>query len=394
MVALLVLPCAIGSYAAYVAIIAIGLALVVGFDWPSLLAASRQTWVGMLACAFALLAVAFVVGAQTQTDALYALDFIPLLLAAPAVAMLQRMRLSNGTVYLARLSLLGSLAAVLAGLNDVLIHDLARARGLENSPIHYAAYALILGFFALTGITTDRSRWRWLYVLGPVLGLLAVMLSGTRAALLVGAVLAIVFGLVFWRRWIGRWRVAVVALIVGLVVVAAALVLANITGFVRPFEAVSVMIDLLSGKPVTDYSTALRLDFYSSGYRAFLDAPWFGHGWHNQIKSAAPYFSATTQAAYLKEGWGFIHNEPLGFAISGGIVGFVAYWLLMLAPVTAYFSTPARYRTTGQLSLALTLVFGFLLAGMTDVLFMWELPKTMFVVIAAAIAVLPRAREA
>jgi O-antigen ligase len=394
--ALLVLPCVLGSYAAYIALLATLLALVVGFDRATLLAATQAGWVRMMAAAFALLAVAFVVGAKTQQDALYSLDFLPLLLAAPAVMMLGAIRVANGAQYLARLALAGSAAAVLAGSYDLLVLGLDRAKGLENSPIHFADYAMMLGFMALVGVIVDRSRWRWMYVLGPVFGLVAVLQSGTRGALLVGGVLAVIFVLTLWRRWIRRWRAALAALAVGVALVAAAAFAAEAMCFARPFGALSVVGDLIAGRPVTDYSTALRLDFYSSGLRAIADAPWFGHGWHNQIKSALPYFSEATLAAYANEGWGFIHNEPLGFAISGGLVGFVAYWLFTLAPIAAHVTAPKGKGSDIRLSLILTLVGGFFLGGMTDVLMMWELPKMMFVILTAAIVVLagPRQQEA
>ena len=149
---------------------------------------------------------------------------------------------------------------------------------------------------------------------------------------------------------------------------------------------------MILGEKVTETSSSYRTQMYAGGLRAFWDAPLLGHGWKNQVTSALPYMSEEARAGYAVEGWSYIHNEPLGFALSAGVLGIVAYVCIMVAPLMAW-----RLRRfdagTIRLYLALVLVVGFFVAGMTDVLFMTELPKTILAFGTGAIAVLGSSRK-
>lgn len=383
--ALFVLAAAVGNYGAYVAMFAVLAFLLFSFDRVGLGWALRQAWVRMILSSFLLLAVAFAFSARNLEEYSFILDFIPLLLVVPAAALMRRFQPDDGVLYLARLALAGSVAAMVVGIIEAVIFGNGRASGLENSPIHFADLAMLAGFMALAGLFRQKGPSRLIYLLGPICGLVASLLAGTRAAILVGFVLALVFVLMFWRQWAASlWqKLAVFALVVAGVIAVG--VVGYLLGFTRFLEAFQIARDFVQGGQVTDSSSLYRLEMYRSGVFAFMDAPLFGHGWHNQIAAALPYMSEIAREGYALDNWGYLHNEPLGFAVSAGFLGIVSYCLLTFAPLAGLWG---KGPSIGQLYLAIALVVGFFVSGATDVLLMSELPKTFFVFIGAAIIIL------
>jgi O-antigen ligase len=386
-----VLAMPLGNLAPYIALVALVVGLLCGVNRHAAASFARAPFVVLPASAFIFLAIAFVVGAPTAADRLFVLDFVVLLLPLPLALVLSRLRPAiGGAQTLASLALAGAAASVLVGLFDIFVLGKPRANGFENSPIHFANLAVLFGFMALAGLLAPERRV--VFLAGPLLGLVAALLAGTRGALLVAAALAALFALFFLARWPGSVRHKLAGLAAAALLAVAALGLGHLAGFTRPYETVVVFAEMATGRAVSDPSAAHRFEFYAAGLRAFVEAPLFGHGWHNQIARSLPYMSPAAQQAFTLENWGYIHNEPLGFAISGGVVGLLAYCLWMAAPLLGHVRLPSDTQSTARLYLVLCLVVGFFVAGMTDVLFMAELPKTVFVVVMCAILVLCRDR--
>ena len=263
-----------------------------------------------------------------------------------------------------------------------------RSSGIENSPIHFADLAMVMGFMAMAGIFRESGIKKIPYLFGPVLGLVATLLADTRSAVLVGAALGIVFIVMFWRSWSASLATKMGALALAIGIAVAMLVVGSLLGFGRFFTVFEIVKQIVSGAALTDASTAYRLEMYRGGLLAFRDAPMFGHGWHNQVASAIAYMDEQAKQGFLIEDWAYLHNEPLGFAVSAGVLGIASYCLLMLSSLVGIGAIPKEQRLEGQLYLGLVLVVGLFVSGMTDVLFMSELPKTFFVFMSAAIVVL------
>ena len=278
-----------------------------------------------------LFGISMIANATTFRERFEFVDFFPLVLVIPAAALFLRARIWQGPLILSTLALFGTVAAVTVCIVRGLIGGFGRTGAWELSPIYFADMAMIAGFMALAGQMSSTARWRWLYWLGPVLGLVASILAGTRGALLVGASLIPVALFYLWR---GRRPgcaalLAVVACVVLLVAITA---LAAVVGLGRTFQATSVLQELLTGKRVSDLSVFFRLDMYQAAFRAIPSEPFFGYGWSHQFEHILPFMSPAGQDEYQREHWGYVHNEILSLVIGMGVLGVVGAVLLFAAP--------------------------------------------------------------
>src|SRR5690606_31986361 len=133
-----------------------------------------------------------------------------------------------------------------------------------------------LGFLSLGGTLVEKAARKWMYLLGPVLAVIATIAAETRAALIVALGLALVYGVVALRgSAVPRLvKIALPLVLCGLVVLGFAV--AYSFGFTRPMEAFQPVVALLRGEIPSDTSALYRVEMYRAGIRAFFDAPLFG----------------------------------------------------------------------------------------------------------------------
>lgn len=386
-VTITVLWAPLGNTGAYIAIILAGIAAVLGWRNDVLALVLRQQWVWLFLLAFVSMAAATLLNGDPN-DTIYIGDFLFMPFGIVFAVAFFSLRGRIGDQGLSWLYLLGAAAAVAVGVSDVYVQGQARAHGMSNSPIHFANMAVIVGFMALAGTFGASRRAVWLLYAAPVLGLLAATLAGTRGAYVVAAALAILFAIFVVVRRPERVALKLAGIAALIVLLGLAAAVGHALGFSRPFETFQVLQELFAGKQLEDTSSAYRLAMYQSGIRAFFDAPFFGHGWHNQVTAALPYMDDFARQGYAVEQWSYIHNEPLGFALAGGVLGIVAYCALMCAPLFALRQIGPDSQSVPRAYLACTLIVGLFVGGMTDVLFMTELSKTFYVAMTAAIMLL------
>lgn len=377
----------LGNTGAYLALIAAIPATALAISRENLLFILGAKWVWMMLGAFALLSLAFLL--QSKPDSVASIgDFLifalaPLLALAclPFARFLSISRLSWMFLVSAALCLSVGVAGIAAGVS--------RASNAELSPIHFADLALIVGFLALAGTLVGRLGWNWLLFLAPPFALVAAVASNTRSAFLVALALAALYAL-FWlrsRTWPGAAKLALLGSV--LVITVLAFVLAEGLGYARPLSAIEPIWAVLRGELPADMSSLYRVEQYMSGVKAFWDSPLFGHGWHNQIEAAWPYMSEVGHSGYESEKWGYIHNDALSLAVAAGVLGLVAYVLVILAPLIAAFEADGGLEAGPRLYAAASLTLGLFISGMTDVLLMVEVPKLLLVVVSALIFALP-----
>ena len=370
----------LGNIAAYVTLMLVGPAIAISWrhlNWRTL-AQTPALW-----CfwgGFILLAASFLLQPGLPSIAFIG-DFLPFALMplfALALAPLQRTRINLG-----HLSLICFVASVLAagvGLHGLTVGE-ARASAPGFSPIHFAVFSTVFGFMSLGFTLSGNSPWRWLLLAGPFFGVAASMASGTKATMIVGCALALVYGW-FWmrRRALPFWARIATPLAMAAVVVLS-VYLASLVGIGRPFEAIKATAGIVTGDLNGDLSTIYRVEMARAGWLAFLHNWTVGDGWSSQVTAAMPYFSPVGLQGYANERWGYLHNDALNFAVAAGLPGFVAYCLFLLAPLRAAGSRQRSPALDVRLYLAFTCVIGLLIGGMTDALFTVEMPKVFLTVI-------------
>lgn len=260
-------------------------------------------------------------------------NFLPFLLFIPAIGLMRRSAGRGHTTVVAVLALIGSIISLGMALYDVNISGLRRAVGWVNTTNPFAVMCIMLGFLSLMGFWACRDWRRHVFFLGPLVGLYATVLAGTRSVLVIVMALSIIF-LIFVAvklRPRARLLLAAVAIAGAAFAVAAVIVLGE---NVRAFQALeSIYLFLVEGQAI-DRSVAVRLELFRGGILAFLQEPIFGYGWRHHVEAARPFMIDTTIAEHV-EGWSHLHNDYINFAALAGVFGLLAYFIYLLVPIIA-----------------------------------------------------------
>ena len=371
---LFALPCVIGRNTTYLTLLA-GLVAILT---PSVLASRRlatpnpidMVFVGV----FVALLAAFTVTAENLQDVVYALNFSPFLLAVPLRWQLEREARTDGAVLIGRLSLAGAIgAAGLAVIQAGIFHQGRVGQPWMNT-FHYADTAMLLGFLTLVGWFAPGTHRRWPFLLGPAIGIAAVIASGTRGTLLAAPVLLLLaFG--FALATARRKGPILMAAAGGVVLLAALLGLAVLLGLDRGFEAFSLSGSFLVGGKL-DNPSLERVQMMIGGWRAFLASPLFGYGWDDMVEAIYPYVDpgyVTTMHQFRH-----LHTGVISFASSAGIVGIVSFVAISVMPVVAVLYSARDSQFPSRLYLALTLCVGYAVFQLTFLLIGFDFPTVQY----------------
>ena len=367
-----------GSVTAYVLVGLSILLILWNFFNPVRFAPDPGSW--MFLIAWALIAIAFALtNLPGRKDFLLALNFAMFALYPLIAGALQRLAKPGNSAAVANLALVGSFVALALGSFQVFMQHYDRAEGYASNPIASATAALFLGFLSLLGLFSIKSTWRYIFLLGPIAGLITVLLAQSRGPLIaLPALVVIALVMVPIRRALTVGAVAI------LIIAAGVLAVVKPSVFGRIESLPTIVEDLATGQPVpysVDGSGNIRYRILMGSLAAFKDSPWLGYGW---------YMKTPVVAKYIKDPVGFqdprvahLHSDILDLAVSGGIVGLIAYMLALLAPIVSAVTSPRDSQFKGRLFLALTLSVGFLCCGAVNLLFGFEFMTTMYVVLAA-----------
>jgi len=333
----------------------------------------------------ALLTICFIITAEAPLDALAAVFFMPLFLIAPMVELFRRGARFVTPTSICLIAAAGCVGAFGVALYDSYVLGMVRAGFTVNNPIHFADIALTLGFVALVGLYTDRLLVRLAALCAPILGLIAVILSGSRGPLVASVPMALTALVVIVMHFRGR-----AAFLRTFAVAIAGVAILGIIAWQMGFLDASAFADALAaiGGSAVDHSTALRLKMYEGAYLAFFASPVFGHGLIGYVETANQFVPEVSFGGHL-------HSDLADFAVVGGIIGLLAYGLFLLAPLLEALRAPADAPTRrASVMLALVLVVGYIGMGLTNAMFGILTQTVLYAFCLALVAHLARNREA
>jgi len=149
----------------------------------------------------------------------------------------------------------------------------------------------------------------------------------------------------------------------------------------RLLSTISSIGDVIGGDASADFATYERQAMLSAGWTAFLSAPWLGYGWANLGTAAAladpAGFGQLAGVVFM------FHNDVLDFAVAGGVFGLAAYVLFLVAPIAGAFAAPRDSLRTVRFYGALVLSVSFLVFGLTDMTFGYDLTTTLYAFLTA-----------
>lgn len=338
---------------------------------------------------FVVLGIVFAVTADSVSDVLRAFNFT-MLLAFGAIADFLGQRAGNPPAE--RVTQFATVGVVLGFVEiaaSAVLGAAGRPTAINIGPIVLSNALLALGFIALGGVLLRRDRLGWLYVLAPVLAIAATLLTGSRGPLLAVPFAILVAAIVIWRtRFGGEVRAGLLGA-AGLVVVGLAGIFAVLHG--RAASLPTIFETIVGGGAVTDESTRQRLALYRAGWQSFLDSPWIGHGWANIMGSVKPLLAASdADLATLPQ----LHNDVLNFAVGAGIIGVLAYLVIIATPLISALRSPRDGLRTFRLYAATVLTIIYIGGGLTDLMFGFEFHTFLFIMLAAIVLHFCRDRTA
>lgn len=367
-----------GAVTAYVLI---GLSLLlIGWNLvrPPRFAADAGAW--MFVIAWALIAIAFAITSRPGSgDYLLSVNFAMFALYPLLAGALQRFADPRNSGRVAVLALAGSFVALAVGAFQVFVQHYGRAEGYASNPIPSATVALFLGVFALVGMFAIRSGWRYVFLLGPVAGIGTVLLAGSRGPLVAVPALGLIALIMLPVRRLYSWGAAA-----AIVVAAVAAYLLKPSAFGRVAALPKMALDVLSGQPIAwdlDQSGSVRYAIFEGSFAAFQRSPWIGYGWYMKVPVVAKY--TPFNVGFGDPRVAHLHSDILNLGVSAGLVGLIAYALVLAAPIVSAATSPRDGQFKGRLFLALALSVGFLCCGAVNLLFGFEFMTTMYVAFSA-----------
>ena len=331
--------------------------------------------------AFVLLAVLFALTATTPRDVELTFNFTAFLIYAPLAILLSRHPRSANALTIASLALAGVGLATAICVVQVFVLNEGRAAGFNSDTIRFADTAVIFGFLSVMGWREVSGVRRWLFLLGPVLALGVVVLTGARIDMIAYPAVAVVtLFLMVPRRWVVPLAIALVA-----VLVAAGLLIA-FSGNARFDSLLTTIGQIASGQTVSDESVHIRLELYRAGWQAFLQSPLIGHGWAHMMSSAGQFLPADEQ--WYTTGLPHLHNELLNFAVFGGLVGVALYVVLLVSPVWLAVRSPLDAQHRQRVFGTVIVSTAYVMMGLTDTMVSFELHTAFYVVLTATILTL------
>ncbi|MEO6013287.1 MAG: O-antigen ligase family protein [Devosia sp.] len=380
----LVLPTIVGLITPYLlVVIGLGLWLVLLFTGRLPTAYSTPTAKALL-IAFAALLVLFTLTMQSWRDPLYAFNFTMLFLYGPLAWLLTRVadRWRFGRIAVMAATGVGlSLAMVLySSLSGAI-----RPVGLNIGPIVLSNAALALAVVATAGAMASTKRASLLLPLTIAAAIATSLITQSRGPLIAVVPLLLLTGLMLWRARFARqwWIVLAGGAAIALVAIAAMLL-----GSERLAHLPQIVTQLLGGGETADRTTNIRLALYEAGWRTFLDAPWFGHGWVRLMSSAVAYLDPRylDDVKILRQ----LHNDVLNFAVAGGVAGVGVYLLIIATPLIVALRSARDSMWFARVYAISSLTIVYIGGGLTDLMFGQEFHTALYVVLVAVVQSLCR----
>jgi O-antigen ligase len=220
-------------------------------------------------------------------------------------------------------------------------------------------------FLSVIRIFEERSGQRWVTLFAVLMGLAAVVFSGTRGAWLSFLLLIPVYIWLMSSRYDSVHRKVffiVIAVLLAIVVAAANMdVVKN-----RVLQAVQE-VELWSGGDNKHTSVGLRLEMWSAAWQAAKESPWLGYGYRNTNPVVSQYASAEVRRKI--SGFNHLHNEYITSFLGRGIAGLLVLLCLLFLPLRVFIAGVKNDGRCPYAAMGVLLCVGYASFGMVNVAF-------------------------
>ena len=247
----------------------------------------------------------------------------------------------------------------------------SRLSGMFN-PNTFGDIVVVMLWMSLINADKESEKAYRYTIVGMVLGTSAVVMSGSRASILVYMILLLLYSVLMYKN--KALNVKVYRMLLVGVLTFGAVVYLNGAIMNRATLAVSEVAAWEEGEDNIS-SVGVRLEMYRTGLRAFKDSPLIGYGYRNANSVASRYADDSTRkkiACYTH-----LHNEYLTNMVSAGIVGLMMLLVLFFMPLR-YFIGMTRKKESRASRAGILLVVGFMLNGILHAALQWEYQNSFF----------------
>ena len=255
-----------------------------------------------------------------------------------------------------------------------------RPEGIFSNALIFASLCIAGAGLAIIEWPEDNQKTRTLSWIVFVAGIVAALLTFSRGMLLPIAGIILI---AIWYRYKGKTKYQPklkTVIILGAVTIATfAASLQTDNGWRILNKRILQPIEMfVEGKPF-DRSISQRLDMQVTGFHAFLEAPFIGHGIQNSVEQAN---SVSEQVLNRKTDYTYthLHNDYLTHAVGGGIILFVLFVAVIFSPFFMVWQLAKEQKDPGLFYYGLMLTGAFSTISMTNLVFRNDQLTTMFCV--------------
>ncbi len=250
-----------------------------------------------------------------------------------------------------------------------------RLSGMLNANV-FADNVTIVTLLSISNIAQEKPKVYRVSLFAVSFGALAVALSGSRGSILSFFLLvsAYLFFIYRYRGNLRQKKKSALAAVLGMCV----LVVTSLTmgSILHRVDAASEQVGAWEKGTNKTSSVSVRLEMYTSGLKAFLDAPLIGYGYRNANVVAARY--ASPEAKQAISGYTHLHNEFITNMVSAGIIGLIALCALFFLPLRLSIKALSRRKFYKYGLMGFFLILGYMALGMTHGMLEWEHKNSLF----------------
>jgi len=269
------------------------------------------------------------------------------------------------------------IVGVISMVGFVLASGGGRFSGMYN-PNTFGDLAVMMLFFSISNIAKEKTQAYIFSLVAVIFGVSAVVLSASRGSILSLVVLLILYILLMYKSSHTQHRRVWITVLVATVVLGVNIF--GLSGTANRLFSIKTEVNKWEHTGDSKSSAGARLEMYSAGWKAFLNAPLIGYGYHNCGAAASRYANQDPSVQKDFEGRWHLHNEFLTTTVNAGLLGLVSLLALYLIPLFIFVKklTSNPYSRMGVI-----LISGYILLGVTHTLFGYEYETAFFVVMLA-----------
>ena len=239
-----------------------------------------------------------------------------------------------------------------------------------GNPIYLAGYGLFLFFINLLCFIKEKNWFKWFWVVGALLGLVGIFISGTRGTFLGLLAGGFISGLLYIIFSQGKKKIKNIftAVMVGLILLGGLSFVFRSTDFVKNIPTVG----RLANASLFEGTGATRLMAWGIAVEAWQEKPVFGWGPNNYYYAFNKYYNPEfLKFGFQETWWDNAHNVLLNTLATQGAIGFVAYLAIFFFAISSLYKIYKKDNENLSLFIIST---GFLSAHFVHNLFVFENP--------------------